>query len=105
MEAAKVIRVYGKAKKANFQGETIYREDEIYVPSEHGRFRTIDTFDHFVYRRTKGTVGSTLMCTCGSPAAIYGFEAYGQFQSINMGRIICCMSLMNNKQHADGSTG
>jgi hypothetical protein len=105
MDSPKVIRVYGKAKRANFQGETIEREDLIFVPSERGWFRTIDTFDHFVYRRTRGTSGSTLMCTCGSAAAIFGFEAYGQFQSTNMGRIVCCITQMNTKQHADGSTG
>jgi hypothetical protein len=103
MNAPKVIRVYGKAKRANFQGETIEREEVIFVPSERGWFRTIETYDHFVYRRTRGTVGSTLMCSCGSPAAIFGFEAYGQFQSTNMGRIICCISHMNNGVHADGS--
>lgn len=105
MEAPKIIRVYGKAKRANFQGETIEREDVIYIRSEGGLFRTIDTQDHFVYRRTRGTVGSTLMCTCGSIAGIFGFEAYRQFQSTNMGRIVCCVSHMNTKQHADGSIG
>lgn len=104
MDAPKVIRVYGKAKIANFQGERIERDDLIFVPTERGWFRTIDTYDHFVYRRKKGTVGSTLMCTCGSPAAIFGFEAYGQFQSTNMGRIVCCISHMNTGLHADGST-
>lgn len=105
MNSPKVIRVYGKARRANFQGQTIEREEIIFVPSERGWFRIIDTQDHFCYRRTRGTVGSTLMCTCGSPAAIFGYEAYGQFQSTNMGRIICCIYHMNNKQHADGATG
>lgn len=105
MNNPKVIKVYGRAKHANFQGQTIEREDIIYVPSERGWFRTIDTFDHFVYRRTKGTVGSTLMCTCGGIAGIFGFEAYRQFQSTNMGRIVCCVTHMNTRHHADGSTG
>lgn len=104
MNAPKVIKVYGRAKRANFQGETIEREDIIFVPSERGWFRTIDTYDHFVYRRTRGTSGSTLMCTCGGVAGIFGFEAYRQFQTVNMGRIICCVMQMNTGQHADGST-
>jgi hypothetical protein len=105
MNAPKVIRVYGKAKRANFQGETIEREEIIFVPSERGWFRTIETYDHFVYRRTRGTSGSTLMCTCGGIAGIFGWEAYRQFNLPNMGRIICCVSHMNQGQHADGSTG
>lgn len=105
MNAPQVIKVYGRAKRANFYGETIYREEEIYVPTEHGIFKTIDTQDHFVYRRRKGTVGSTLMCTCGSPAAIFGYEAYGRFQSTNTGRIVCCVYHMNTGKHADGARG
>lgn len=104
MEAPKIIRVYGKARRANFQGETIEREDTIFVRSE-GWLPTVDTFDHFVYRRKKGTVGSVLMCTCGSPAGVFGFEAYRQFQSINKGRTVCCILQMNTGKHADGSAG
>lgn len=100
-----IIKVYGKARRANFEGQMIERQDAIFVKSENGWFRTIDTFDHFVYRRTRGVAGSTLMCTCGSPAAIFGFEAYGRFQSTNMGRIVCCISHMTTKLHADGSSG
>lgn len=105
MNAPKVIKVYGKARRANLEGQVIEREDVIFVPTERGWFRTIDTFDHFVFRRTAGAVGSTLMCTCGSIAGIFGFEAYGRFQSTNMGRIICCVSHMQAGLHADGSRG
>ena len=104
MEAPKVIRVYGKARRANFQGDTIEREDVIFVRQE-GWLRAIDTQDHFVYRRRKGTVGSVLMCTWGSAAGVFGFEAYRQFQSTNMGRMVCCVTHMNTGKHADGATG
>lgn len=103
MNAPKVIRVYGKARRANFEGQTIEREDIIFVPSERGWFKTIETYDHFVYRRTRGTTGSTLMCSCGSIAGIFGWEAYRQFGLPNMGRIICCVTHMQTGFHADGS--
>lgn len=99
-----VIRHYGRAVRANLQGETIYREDLVYYPSERRTFRILDTQDHFCYRQNRFQ-GPTLMCTCGSMAGIYNFEAYSQFQSVNMGRIICCTHLVENGCHADGSRG
>ena len=99
-----VIKVAGKARRANLNGQTIFRSEVIYVPSEHAAFRIIDTWDHFCYRQNQ-FLGPTLMCTCGSTAGIYNFDAYMQFQSTNMGRIICCQSLVENRHHADGTTG
>lgn len=103
MQAPKVIRVAGRAKRANLLGETIEREDVIFVPTERYWFRAIETYDHFVYRRTRGTEGSTLMCTCGGIAGIFGYEAYQQFGLPNMGRMICCVTHMQTGRHADGS--
>jgi len=105
MSAPQVIHIHGTARKAYVEGETIYREDSIFVPSEPGWFPTIDTSDHFVYRQTKRQ-GSTLMCTCGSTGGIYLPEYYMRFTSINKGRMICCNSyIQNSGVHADGSRG
>jgi hypothetical protein len=98
-----VIKVAGRAKRANVDGETVYREEQIFVPSERGWFRILDTYDHFCYYNRR-KFGATLVCSCGSTAGIYNFEAYAQFQSTNMGRIICCTSLVENRKHTDGST-
>lgn len=100
-----VIKIYGKARHANDGGEVIDRPDVVYIPSEREWFRTIDTVEHFCYRRKHGTVGSTLMCSCGSIAGVFNFEAYRRFQSVNMGRILCCVSYVNTGKHADGTTG
>lgn len=99
-----IIKIAGRAKRANLAGETIYRQDVIFVESERAWFRIIDTQEHFCYRQSR-FLGPMLMCTCGSVANIYGFEAYSQFQSVNMGRIICCQSLIDNRRHADGTVG
>lgn len=104
MKAPSVIRHYGKAVRANLDGMTIYREDLIYVKADHCTYRIIDTQDHFCYEQPL-YLGPTLVCTCGSLAGIYGYEAYQQFQSTNQGRIICCTSLVENGCHADGSRG
>lgn len=100
----KIIKVMGRAHRANLNGEMIEREDTIFVPSEKSWFRTIDTYDHFVYRRKRGTVGSTLLCSCGSAAAIFNYDAYCQFQSENMGRLVCCISHMQFGRHSDRTT-
>lgn len=98
-----VVKVAGRARRANLDGETIERTELIFVPTERGWFRTLDTHDHFCYYN-RHKFGATLMCSCGSIAGIYNYEAYRQFQSENMGRIICCVSLVENRKHADGST-
>ena len=101
--SAKIIRIYGRAKVAHLDGERIDREDVIYVPSEKGWYQTIDTDNHFVYRQTK-KFGSSLMCTCGSAAGIFMYDAYMKFSSINRGRIVACVTHMNTSKHGDGST-
>jgi hypothetical protein len=105
MIAPKVIRVYGKARRANFFGETIEREDLIFLQSERAWFRAIDTYDHFVYKVPRNLPGPTIMCTCGSVAGTFQFDAYRQFQSVNMGTLVCCVAHIQNGQHNDGSKG
>lgn len=98
-----IIKVRGRPKRANFEGETIDKPELIFVPSERGWFRTIDYDNHFVYRQTRH-IGSTLMCTCGGVAGVFGYEAYARYFSTNMGRIVCCVSQINSGHHTDGST-
>lgn len=103
MSVAQVIRVYGTAKIARLDGERIERQDMIFVKSEGGWFYTIDTDNHFVYRQTK-KFGSSLMCTCGGMAGIFNYDAYEKYSSTNRGRIIACVTHMQTRRHADGSS-
>lgn len=99
----KIIHVHGRARVAYPDGERIERQEDIFVPSEQAWFQTIDTDNHFVYRQGRKR-GSTLLCTCGGMAGVYNYEAYAQFSSINRGRIVACVTQMETKKHADGST-
>lgn len=98
-----IVKVAGRAKVAHLDGKTIYREDRILVKSDNAVYPTSDTFAHFVYRQN-WKPGPMLMCTCGSPAGAYNYEAYARFSNINMGAVVFCNSLVNNGYHADGST-
>ena len=99
----KVIKVAGRAKRANLDGETIEREDEIFVPSYRSWFRTLDTHDHFVYRQ-RHKLGATLLCSCGSDAGIFQYDAYQRFMSTNKGQVVACVSLIQYGRHADGTS-
>lgn len=102
MDAPKVIRIYNKARIAYVDGETIERQNEIFIPSYRQWYRTIEEDPtHFSYYRRSG-LGSTMMCTCGSPAAIYNYDVYGRFTSVNRGQVIACIHYMEHGRHADG---
>jgi hypothetical protein len=100
----KIIKIAGRAKRANLNGNTIEREEIIYVPSERGWFRIMDTQEHFCYRQNQ-FLGPTLMCSCGSTAGLFTFDAYRQFQSTNYGKMVCCVSYIQTRRHADGVSG
>lgn len=97
-----VIRIEGRAKIAHMDGRTIYRPDHILVKSDNAVYPVIDTWMHFVYRQN-WKHGPMLMCTCGSPAGVYQYDAYGKYYSRNMGSLVCCIAHMEYGHHADGS--
>ena len=102
MNAPKVIRIYGKARVAYVNGERVDRPSEIYIPSYHQWFRTIEEDPtHFTYYNRRNP-GSTMMCTCGSTAGIYRFDVYRRFTSVNRGEVIACTHYMERGKHADG---
>lgn len=102
-KAPVVVKVAGRAKRANFDGETIERQNKIYLPSHKQWFAQLDTYDHFCFRQTH-RMGATLLCTCGSDAAVFNYNAYIRFQSDYIGEVIACTSLIQYGRHSDGST-
>ena len=97
-----IIKVAGRAKTAFPDGRRIERPDKIFVKSEGYWFKTCDTHAHFVYKQD-WKQGSTLMCTCGSTAGVYQYEAYKRFYSSYQGRLVCCNSFIQTGVHGDGS--
>lgn len=102
-KAPVVIKIAGCARRANLDGETIERQDEIYIPSYRQWFRQLDTYNHFCFRQTH-RLGAGLLCSCGSDAGIFHYDAYMRFQSTYVGDVLACVSLMQYGRHADGST-
>lgn len=98
-----IIRVAGRAHVAHLDGKTIYRPETILVKSDNAVYRTIDTYMHFVYRQN-WKLGPMLMCTCGSAAGVFDYNAYGKYYSRNQGKLVCCIAHMENGMHADGTT-
>lgn len=99
----KIIKHYGRPKEAyDLNGQRVERKDKVYVKSYHGWFFTMDYDNHFVYMSNR--LGSTMMCTCGSPAVVVEWPVYRTYHSDNIGPMMVCMYHMQNGRHADGSS-
>lgn len=100
------IRRFGDANHAQtITGEWISRSKEIYVPSHHAAYACLPTSMHFCFREPnmEGRRGSTMYCTCGSPAGVFDYTAYRRWTSINYGTAIACVEFVQQGVHADGS--
>jgi len=98
-----VIHQYGRPHRAKLlNGDIVERRDEIYVPSHHQTMPCLDYDNHFVYSYQQ--IGSTLMCTCGSPAAAFGYSAYKKYCSYMGAQVIGCVHHLQTGKHGDGSS-
>lgn len=86
-------------------GEWVSRSKEIFIPSHNQVYPCLPTSMHFVYREPnmEGRRGSTLFCTCGSPAGVFERTAYWRWTEINYGTVVACVELIQQGKHADGS--
>jgi hypothetical protein len=98
-----VVRNVGTARSTkNVDGETVYREEQIYLPSHQQWYSMLDTDNHFIYKSRR--IGASVLCTCGSPAITVSYPTYRKLSSFIGLEILVCQSLITNGKHADGST-
>lgn len=103
VKAPVVIHQYGRPMKARLHnGDVAERKDAIYVPSYNAVYSVLEYDNHFVYYHKQ--IGSTLMCTCGSPAAAFGYSVYRKYCSYMGERVLGCIHHLQTGKHADGST-
>ena len=97
-----VIKHYGRPMEAiSLSGERIYREDRIFVSSHQTWYETMPYDNHFVYHTKR--IGTSLLCTCGSPAIVVDYGTYKKYSSYR-GQLIVCQTQIQTGKHADRST-
>ena len=101
-----IIRHRGSPNEAETdEGKKVKRQPSIYLQSYDGLFMVAPYLDHFVYQDPSKKIGRwTLMCTCGSPAVIVGYDAYKQDAS-PQGSMIVCLCHAQTGHHQDGTKG
>lgn len=109
---AKKIKVIRKAGDLNSvyleeDGVTVFRSPTITIQNM-GTFPCAPYDNHFLFRhefikKGKVTRNWTLFCTCGSPAAVVGYDAYAKDASAS-GAMVVCMHHATYNKHADSST-
>lgn len=103
-KAPVVIHNYGRPMKARLHnGDLVERQDRIVVPSHRASYPCVEYDNHFIYRQTS-TIGSSLMCTCGSAAGTFGYDAYKKYMSYAGEFVLGCIHHLEYGKHADGST-
>lgn len=102
---ANVIRNWNSPNEAiTLSGHKVHRENAIYLKSHEAAYAVLPTAMHFCYKDPTVIRGSTLLCTCGAPAGVFGRVAYKGLTSVNYGNeVIACTSYIQNRVHADGA--
>ena len=85
------------------RGVPVRREKEIFLRSHQATLPVLPTSMHFCFVDTTVPRGTTLFCTCGSPAIVVGYEAYKRYQSYMGSEVIACHSFVQYGIHNDGS--
>lgn len=103
-----IIRNRGTVNSATtLDGNKVYRKERLILKSFVGAFPEgipCAPYDnHFLYIDPSGIKGRwNPMCTCGSPGALVGYDAYKQDAS-PQGALLICMSHATTGRHSDGS--
>lgn len=97
----KIIKHYGRPMEAVVNGDTVRREDRIFLRSHRAWYETMPYDNHFIYETNN--FGSSVMCTCGATAVVVNYEVYKDLYS-NHGAMLVCSFHMQTGKHADGSS-
>lgn len=84
-------------------GHEVRREAAIFLKSHERAYQVLPTAMHFVYRDPSVVRGSTLLCTCGASAGVFGYEAYKRWSSFIATEVISCYHFLQYGVHADNS--
>jgi len=99
-----VIKHWNDPKNAvTLSGHHVHREERMFIPTHSQWFPILQTSMHFCYRDPTVPRGSTLMCTCGSSAGIFGYEAYKKYNSYVGNEVVACTEFIQQGHHSDGS--
>ena len=98
---AHIVRSVGTLKRKRLRtGEEVERSD--YIRLKDGFHKTLDTTTHFVYKTNN--LGSSILCTCGSPAIVVSYGQYKEWSSFIGNEVIACQLLIQHGRHGDGSS-
>jgi hypothetical protein len=82
-------------------GTWVYGMDKIFV-EEWGGFVSVAPYDsHFIYKMPDSILGSTYVCSCGSPSIVVGLSGYVHDAS-PQGKLFVCMEHSNTGRHLKG---
>lgn len=101
---ANVIKHWNDPNNAvTLSGHHVVRQEAIYLKSHERAYQVLPTSMHFVYHDPTVPRGSTLLCTCGAAAGVFGYEAYKKWCSFVATEVISCTHFIQYGKHADGS--
>lgn len=102
---ASVIRNWNSANEATLlSGHHVRRQQALYLKSHERAYPCLPAEMHFCYHEPTQRKGSTIMCTCGSTAGVFGREGYRRWTSVYYGNeVVACTHFIQYGNHADGS--
>lgn len=100
-----VIRNTGDPRNTvTIDGGIVHREERIFLSSHHQWYPVLHTSMHFCYKDPIIRSGkSTIWCTCGSFAGIFGYEGYKKYNSFIGVEVVACNHFIQYGVHSDGS--
>ena len=100
-----IIKNYNSPNSAITEdGYEVRRKEKIYIPDWDVEVFAAQYDNHFVYFDPSNKVGRwNLMCSCGSPSGVIGYNSYKKDAS-NYGAMIICLAHGQYGKHVDGSS-